>query len=205
VRGDTWFFSMLFIDPEAQGRGIGRALYALAARDAPPNRLTITDSIQPVSNAVYGREGLLPIAPLLPMSGVGGRPRPAGFEPGMPSARELVEIDQAAYGFDRSVDHAFWATRSSRRGWYRDGRLVAYAYRFDDGFIGPLAALDPETAAATLSAELSEEGPVSIEIPGTARPLLATALAAGLRFDPPIGLLLASDGVPAPTARTIRS
>jgi len=205
VRDDTWFFSMLFVDPEAQGRGIGRALYALAVRDAPPKRLTITDSIQPISNAVYGREGLLPIAPLLPMSGVGGRPAPTELEAGPTSAPELAEIDHAAYGFDRSIDHRFWETRSTRRGWYRSGQLVGYTYRFASGYIGPLAALDATTAGSILTAELAREGPISIEIPATARPLLATALAAGLRIDPPIGLLLASDGVPAPTGFTIRS
>ena len=63
LRGDTWFFSMLFIDPEAQGRGIGRRLFELAAEGAPARRLTITDSIQPISNALYGRHGLLPVNP----------------------------------------------------------------------------------------------------------------------------------------------
>jgi GNAT superfamily N-acetyltransferase len=205
VRDDTWFFSMLFVEPGAQGRGIGRALYDLAVRDAPARRLTIADSIQPISNAVYGRHGLLPIAPLLPMSGVGGRQRPADLEEGTPSAAELSRLDRLAYGFDRSVDHAFWQTRSQLRGWHRRGTLVAYAYRSSEGYIGPLAAIDSEAAAAALTAELADEGPVSIEIPATARPLLATALAAGLHINPPIGLLLASDGVPAPTALTIRS
>jgi GNAT superfamily N-acetyltransferase len=35
VRDDTWFLSMLFIDPSAQGRGIGRSLFELAAEGAP--------------------------------------------------------------------------------------------------------------------------------------------------------------------------
>ncbi len=203
-RGGTWFFSMLFIDPEAQGHGIGRALYARAVRGAPERRLTITDSIQPISNAVYGREGLLPITPLLPMSGVGGGSRPTDLEAGVPSAADVAEIDLLAYGFDRSIDHELWEGGSPRRGWYRRGRLVAYTYRSRGGYIGPLAAVDPEAAAMALSAELAEEGPISIEIPATARPLLATGLAAGLRIVPPLGLLLASNEVPLPTALAIR-
>jgi GNAT superfamily N-acetyltransferase len=54
VRADTWFFSMLFIDPDAQGRGIGRRLFELSVAGAPERRLTITDSIQPVSTRSTG-------------------------------------------------------------------------------------------------------------------------------------------------------
>ncbi len=46
-------------------------------------------------------------------------------------------------------------------------------------------------------------GAVILEIPGSARALLRTALEAGLRIEPPMGLLLGSDGVNAPTALAI--
>lgn len=205
VRDDTWFFAMLFIDPDFQGRGIGRALFELAVGDAPRRRLTITDSIQPVSNALYGRHGLLPITPLLPMSGTGRGDRPADVEAGEPSAADLAAVDHAAYGFDRRVDHAYWVTSTPRRAWYRNGSLLGYAYRDTNGYIGPLAGVDPDAATIALTAELAEAGPVSIEIPASARSLLRTALAAGLHIDPPLGLLLASDDVALPTALTIRN
>ena len=203
VRDDTWFFSMLFIDPSAQGRGIGRGLFELAAEGAPPRRLTITDSIQPISNALYGRHGLLPLTPLLPMVGDARIGDSHDLELGDPSPEDLAAVDRAAYEFERGVDHVYWASRGQRRGWYRHGELVAYSYRWPDGRIGPLAGVDPGSAAAALNAELSFRGPVSLEIPGSARALLSTALEAGLRIVPPMGLLLGSDGVNAPTALAI--
>ena len=203
VRDDTWFFSMLFIDPNHQGRGIGRHLFELAVEGAPARRLTITDSIQPISNALYGRHGLLPITPLLPLTGEGGRTAPADLSAGDPTPDELSIVDRAAYGFDRRVDHAYWATRWSRRGWYRGRELVAWAYRWADGTIGPLAGIDPTSAVSALRAELANPGPVAIEIPGSARALLSAALDAGLRIKPPLGLLLGTDTAVVPVALAI--
>ena len=203
VRGDTWFFSMLFIDPEAQGRGIGRRLFGLAAEGAPPRRLTITDSIQPISNALYGRHGLLPLTPLLAMVGEARVSGPSGLEVGDPSPAELAAVDRAAYGFERGVDHDYWASRGVRQGWYGRGELVAYSYRWPDGRIGPLAGVDPASANAALTAELAAGGPVTVVIPGSARALLTTALEAGLRIELPMGLLLGTDDVRAPAALAI--
>jgi len=203
VRDDVWFFSMLFIDPDAQGLGIGGRLYELAATDAPSKRLTITDSIQPISNTLYGRHGLLPIAPLIALTADAGEPARPELEAGEASIEDLEAIDRAAYGFGRALDHRYLASRWERHVWFRKGRVVAWAYRWPNGNVGPLAAIDAETAAAAFRSELAAGGPISIEIPSTARPLLAAALAAGLRIRPPVALLLASDGIPAPTALAI--
>jgi GNAT superfamily N-acetyltransferase len=203
IRDDTWFFSMLFIDPQAQGRGIGRTLFELAAERAPRRRLTITDSIQPISNALYGRRGLLPLTPLLPMRGESRVDEPSDLELGEPSFDDIAAVDRVAYEFERGVDHAYWASQGQRRGWYRHGELVAYSYRWPDGRIGPLAGVDPASAAAALKAELGFHGPVFLEIPGSARSLVSTALETGLRIVPPMGLLLGSDDVNAPTALAI--
>ncbi|HEX9045006.1 MAG TPA: GNAT family N-acetyltransferase, partial [Candidatus Limnocylindrales bacterium] len=67
VRGRTWFLSMLFVLPEEQARGIGRAIMArtfpggrlpepgersVVSDMSPPAILgTATDSAQPISNA----------------------------------------------------------------------------------------------------------------------------------------------------------
>jgi GNAT superfamily N-acetyltransferase len=205
VRDDTWFFSMLFIDPDFQGRHVGRDLFRLAAEGAPPRRLTITDSIQPVSNALYGRHGLLPIAPLIPLAGTAHIERPSGLDAADPSRADLAIVDRAAYGFDRALDHAWWVSQKTRRGWYRDGQMVAWSYRTPSGYIGPLAGIDAASAAAALAAELHSEGAVSVEIPASARTLLSMALDSGLHIEPPIGLLLASEGVAPPSFLTISS
>lgn len=81
VRASTWFLSALFIDPQFQGRGIGRRLFELAYADPPARRITITDSIQPASNALYAKHGLIPTTPIL---GFAGRPSvtaPTGSRP----------------------------------------------------------------------------------------------------------------------------
>ncbi len=204
VRDSTWFFASLFIDPQLQGRGVGKHLFALAVDDAPQRRLTITDSIQPISNALYGRNGLLPIAPLVRFVGAGTLGTPE-LELADTPVERLTPIDRAAYGFGRGVDHRYWALRGDRHVWRRHGEPVAWAYRWANGNIGPLAAIDASTAAAALRSELALGGAASIEAPASARSIHATALGAGLRITPPIGLLLASDGVEAPTSLAIGS
>ncbi len=77
------------------------------------------------------------------------------------------------------------------------------SYRWPDGRIGPLAGVDPENASAALTAELMMNGSASVEIPGSAGALLRTALEAGLRIEPPLGLLLGTEGVKAPAALAI--
>jgi GNAT superfamily N-acetyltransferase len=203
VRDGAWFFSSLFVDPAAQGRGIGAALYDRAVAGAPSRRLTITDSIQPISNGLYGAKGLLPVAPLFRLAGTARGHGPVDLEPRDASIEELARVDRAAYGFERRADHPYWASRGTRHAWSRGGTVVAWSYRWQNGNIGPLAAADADTAAEAYRAELALDPAASIELPATARPLLAAALASGLRIEGPMGLLLASDGVPAPTSLAI--
>lgn len=204
VREDTWFLSRLFIDPIAQGRGIGRRLLAHALEDAPERRLTLTDSIQPISNALYGRNGLLPIAPLVRLAGtLAAREGASGLVAGEARIDDLAAIDRAAYGFDRRVDHEFWGSGWSRRAWFRGGELVAWSYRWPTGRLGPLAAIDGSSAADAYRAEVASGGAVELEVPASSRALLAAALADGLRIQPPMGLLLASDGIAPPDSIAI--
>lgn len=202
VRDDTWFFGSLFIDPQVQGRGVGKQLFALAVEGAPDRRLTITDSVQPISNALYGRNGLLPIAPLMRFVAA-SETRTPELELGEAPIGELTAIDRAAYGFGRAVDHEHWSRLGARHVWFRGGEAVAWAYRWRGGNVGPLAAIDEATAAAAFRSELASGGPVSIEAPTTSRSIYSAALAAGLRIAPPMGLLLASDGIEAPTSLAI--
>jgi hypothetical protein len=165
--------------------------------------MTITDSIQPISNALYGSNGLLPVAPLIRLVGRAGVVRPGRLELAAATIEELAAVDRASYGFERRIDHPYWASRGTRHAWARDGAVVAWSYRWANGNIGPLAAIDPETAADAFGAELALDPRASVELPASARPLLSVALKAGLRIEPPMGLLLASDGIAAPTALAI--
>lgn len=193
-RDGHWFLASLFVDPTAQGKGVGSALLD-AVWDGSPNRRTITDSIQPVSNALYGRRGLVPATPVL---GFTGRPREA-MSDAVPDEADVGAIDLAAYGFDRAVDHAYWARHARRTTW-----PGAYSYVFPGGDIGPVAGVDGESAARALAAELARAaGDVRVRIPGSSRALVEVALGAGLRLDPVPGLLLLSDAVRPPTALAI--
>ena len=190
ARGDDWFLASLFVDPAAHGQGVGRAL--LDAVWAPASRRrTMTDAIQPISNALYGSRGLVPATPVLTFQ---GRPRlDAPLERG---AADLRRIDELAYGFDREVDHSHWSRHAVRTDWQD-----AYSYVFPDGEIGPVAGGTPAAAASALAGELAAAAEnVRVRIPGSARLLVEVALAARLRLAPVPGLLLLSRGVEPPTA-----
>ena len=203
-RGDAWFLSSLFVRPEHQGRGLGRALLERAWGAESPRRLTLTDSIQPISNGLYARHGLVPTTPLLALVGTPRVEERDVLEPAAPTADALAALDLAAYGFDRSVDHAY--SRSVGQGtlWLRGGEPAAYSYVVDGAFIGPVGGLDGRAAADALRAELGRaEGQVRVLVPGTSREIVEAALAAGLRIGGPPGLLLLSAGVRAPTSLAI--
>jgi GNAT superfamily N-acetyltransferase len=190
TRGDDWFLASLFVRPEAQGQGVGPALLDAVWGDARRRR-TMTDAIQPVSNALYGRRGLIPVTPILTFTGI-PRLEIAVEE----SDADIAAVDAAAYGFDRTVDHDLWSPHARRTTW-----PGAYSYAFPGGDVGPVAGLTPAAAAAALSGELGRaDRPVRVRVPGSARPLVEVALRAGLRLGDVPGFLLVSDGVEPPTA-----
>jgi GNAT superfamily N-acetyltransferase len=209
VRDDTWFLASLFVRPQVQARGVGRALLDAVWGDGARRRQTITDAIQPVSNALYGRRGLVPATPVLSF---GGRPRLDAAAVTLEAADAdddgLRAIDTAAYGFDRAVDHAYWGRLARRTLWRRDGRAVAYSYAFPGRTtaIGPVGGVDGVAAASAFAAELVRaDGEVQVRMPGSSYEIVATALAAGLRLAPTPGLLLLGPGVRAPTSLAIGS
>jgi GNAT superfamily N-acetyltransferase len=203
VRGDAWFLAGLFIEPAYQGRGVGRRLIGLAIADAPPDRMTISDAIQPVSNALYAKHGMLPITPILTFRGTGRVGSGPGFVASAPEDAALARLDEAAYGFDRSLDHAFWASQATPTLWLRDDEPVAYSYRWPSGKIGPICGLDASATAAALGAELAAGSPATVMIPGTSRSLVRLAIDAGLRLIAPPGLLLMSEGMEPPRTLAI--
>jgi GNAT superfamily N-acetyltransferase len=190
TRGDDWFLASLFVRGRAQGRGVGSALLD-AVWGVASHRRTVTDAIQPVSNALYGRRGLIPATPLLTFTGI---PQITAATDEAPA--DLAAIDAIAYGFDRTVDHRYWE-RFARRTEWGD----AYSYVFPGGDTGPVVGATPAAAARALSAELARaEGPVRVRIPGSARSLVEVALRACLRLGDVPGLVLLSQKLEPPTA-----
>jgi GNAT superfamily N-acetyltransferase len=208
VRGDTWFLAALFVLPHYQGRRVGRDLLDRSWAGEYRSRMTITDSIQPVSTGMYARRGLIPTTPILTLSGAPRCGLPDGLEAVAPEPEALAALDRGAYGFDRAADHRFWGERAAHANlWLLAGEPIAYSYVDNHGLIGPLAGRDGQTAALALRAELArrESRPAEVLLPGSARSLVETALASGLRLTRPPGLLLLSDGTDPPQALTISS
>jgi GNAT superfamily N-acetyltransferase len=201
LRGDTWFLSSLFVRPDAQGAGVGRALLDRVWADSAARRLTITDAIQPVSNALYARLGLIPATPILAFAGTPRLEAPDGLEPTEPDDAALAALDRAAYGFDRAPDHAFWRRLAQLTVWRRRGDALGYAYAWPGGTLGPLAGRDAESAAAVLAAELARrDTATAVRIPGSAAAAVEVALDSGMRLSGAPGLLLVSRPHPPPAA-----
>jgi len=210
VRGGTWFLGMLFVDPGEQGRGIGRALLERTMTGSDGLVLgTATDSVQPVSNALYARMGIVPRMPCLHLV---GRPDDAGRLAGLPDGfvavpfgrivgdggvdstghRELAgavgSIDRAVLGHERPPDHA-WLRRDGRLGWlYRDagGRPVGYGYVARVGRVGPVAALEPALLAPLVGHLLLAHVPAgasSLWVPGAAGEVIEMLLRSGFRLE----------------------
>lgn len=206
ARGDAWFLSALFVLPEYQGRSVGRELLDRAWAGEYRHRMTITDSIQPISTGMYARRGLIPTTPVLALSGSPTCERPADLEAVPTEPHALMLLDRAAYGFERDADHRFWQAQAAEANlWILAGEPVAYSYVDDQGLIGPVAGRDGEAAALALQAELARRRSqhAEVHVPGSARRLVATALGSGLRTTRPPGLLLLSEGTDAPQALAI--
>jgi len=222
-RGDVWFLAMLFVLPPDQGRGIGAALLEAvlprpgeAGPDGRPLRLGVAaDSIQPVSNALYVRYGMIPRMPAFLLRGPATSPRAfpplaagvvatpfatmAAGPPDGPGHRRLVEvtaaIDREVVGYPHPEDHRFLRVIDRRGHLFtnRDGAVLGYGYVRDDGRLGPVAAVDGEVVPAILGHLVSSMTPPpegwTIVVPGACGPALAAALRAGLRIAEPPPLL----------------
>jgi GNAT superfamily N-acetyltransferase len=210
VRRDRlWFLSMLFVMPDAQGRGIGRLLLdqVLPAERERFVLATATDSAQPISNALYATYGIVPRLPLLDLIGrptrqaalpalpSGVRPVPfsdlaAGSDSDVGRARlleELNAIDAEVVGFEHPQDHRM--LMAERHGFLYlgpDGSPLAYGYASDPGRVAPVAARDAALLAPVvghLLAGLEPRGASAVRLPGGADRAIVALLRAGLRIE----------------------
>jgi GNAT superfamily N-acetyltransferase len=226
VRDGLWFLSMLFVEPDAQAGGIGSALMdrAQAGRDVDPGGPAVpgpdapldtgiatwgmcTDTLQPISNGMYARRGMLPRVPIWRLFGEPRRwsaipPLSASLESvpfealaadGRDGHRRLAEavdaLDREILGVAHPADHAY-LRRDGRSGFLvrerGTGRALGYGYGSPVGRLGPVAALDPALHPAilgTLVRETPALGPIAIWVPGAAAEATRALLAAGLRLD----------------------
>ena len=69
MRGGDWFLASCSWPVLRRAGGVGSALLDAVWAPGAHRRRTLTDAIQPVSNALYARRGLVPSTPLLSFSG----------------------------------------------------------------------------------------------------------------------------------------
>jgi hypothetical protein len=93
ARGDSWFLSALFVLPQYQGRRVGRELLDRSWAGEYGARMTITDSIQPVSTGMYARRGLIPTTPIFSVSGSPTADLPPDLEAVVPEPEGLAALD----------------------------------------------------------------------------------------------------------------
>lgn len=159
-----------FVDPEALGGGIGRALLAAAF---PPELTRVTfASGDPRALPLYVRAGMQPLAPLLYLEGE--LPGEAAGESA--SVDALVARDAGASGRERPAALGFLARAGARARTLGDR---AYLVSRDAGGhveVGP-AAGDAEELVVLLTGL----GPLRVALPGP-HPALRAVLDAGLRI-----------------------
>ena len=189
-RDGLWFLSMLFVRPRAQAGGLGRMLIdAVSPSDSggagPGNgsggavtaRATATDSVQPISNGLYGSLGMVPRLPLLRLVGLPSRD---GAFPPLPDGVEAIAFDEvdgrggaddprtidrdAADGLGRSALAAELATLDLDAVGF--SRAVDHAYQLSEGRIGFLyRGPDGTPAGYGYTSEAGRVGPIAVREP----------------------------------------
>ena len=210
-RDRIWHLAALHVLPDFQAHGVGREILERCLAASPPGALysTVSDSINPVSNAIYARRGMLPQVALLHLEGPTGALHPPvmrhelTFEP-FPAAGAdpdlLGVIDLAVIDCRRPQDHELWASVPDLAGFYvqQGSGVVGYMYVAATGALGPGAVLRsgdfaPAVSLAIDAAREMGAATARLRIAVAARPAIADLLARGFRYGPSIGLLLTTE------------
>jgi GNAT superfamily N-acetyltransferase len=196
---DLTFLSFLFVLPELQAAGIGRALLERAMQDDAYRGVCI-DSIQPISAALYGRYGMTPRVPLYMLTGAPRRELPAlpaGVELRPIDAATAAALDRELCGVERPADHEGWLRWGRRRyGIYESGAALGYGYVQESGRLGPLVVKQEELLLPLLGALMNQVEPVEswmVTVPGPAAQAFQGLLNAGFQLEGPPGIFCATE------------
>ena len=193
-RGVEVFLSFLFVEPAWQGRGMGRAVLdacITGAGDGLERLSTCAEANQPVSTGLYARIGMAPRCPLYLVRGelpVDALPAlPEGIRRRPVTIDAVESLDRELVGYDRPVDHVFWARERTGALYFDDaGAALGYGYAHRSGRIGPVAAVDP-TLLPHFIGDLVRTVDViegrQLVVPGPAITALQPLLQAGLNID----------------------
>lgn len=186
LRDGWWFLALLFVRPEAHGRGIGSALLdeALAwGRGAAA--FTVVASPTPGAQALYLRRSMFPVWVQQQWEGPAGEAEPPeGLAPLLPSDEPWVDaLDREVRGIARPEDHAFWRRHGEGLALRRGDDPLGYVYASASGRVGPAAAWDAADQSALLRAARSRvRGEVALQVPSANWVLLREVTKAGLRL-----------------------
>ena len=190
-RADMTFLSFLFVRPDAQASGVGRALLERAMVNSEYRAVCI-GSMQPISAALYAQYGMVPRVPLYMFSGKPASPLralPAGMEIRGVGIEEVADLDRAVTGLTRPSDHAAWEKWDRQRlGLYESGNLVGYGYVQSVGRLGPVVVSESEHLLPFVGALMERMPEVEtwlLNVPGPAAETFETLLKAGLRLEGP--------------------
>ncbi len=192
-RGGDAFLSFLFVAPSWQRRGVGRAVLEACLRAAGDitRASTCAEADQPVSTGLYASMGMAPRAPLYLLRGAlpdsAFPDLPAGIQRRPVTAAAVADFDRAMMGYERPLDHAFWARERQGALFFDDaGTVLGYGYAHRSGRMGPLAALEPGYLPVFLG-YLARVTPVlegrQLVVPGHAIAALRPLLEAGMRIE----------------------
>jgi GNAT superfamily N-acetyltransferase len=202
TRGPVRFLSELYVRPDVQSGGIGKALLErVLPRGAAPVSATLSSDDERALS-LYVRHGMQPQWPFFYLKAEsaglkslsGSKIEIVEAEPGDPG---LLKWDRGICGRERPQDHAYWVKAvDAIPVWFRrDGHTAGYGYfqmRSDESLwypaaltIGPLGARTIEDARDCMLAAIGWAGERSdvlrLALPGP-HPALAPLLEAGFRI-----------------------
>jgi GNAT superfamily N-acetyltransferase len=197
LRDSYWFLSFLFVSPDAQGRGVGKALLDAVM---PPERDGLTralvvESFQPISTGLYAGHGITPRGVRYVLTGLTDPARLPESGTDMEVAdvtadaiAEICELDRRHLGFMRAADHEWWLSEMTAHAYRRGGSLVGYAYvDEEEEVVGPALGEDEPTACAIVADLLRRaEHPEALKVPvyGNNAELFRMLVRAGARIEP---------------------
>jgi peptide chain release factor 2 len=160
-------------------------------------RALVTDSVQPISNGLYARYGIVARMPLVHLA---GRPDRAAALPALPTGvavrpiqpdvlpPEMHRLDRELLGFEHPADHGL-AIAAGRRPFAveaPDGAFLGYGYASPVGHIGPVAVHDAGLLAPVTAALLGlvePRGALAVWGPGAAGETFASLVRSGFQID----------------------
>lgn len=192
----------LFVEPSFRGQGLGTALLDAAYADAGDRaRSMLVDSSDAASLTLAARCGLALREPLLRFAGAIPREEElakmaagnyrfdvAPVDP-LGHAFGLRDLDRQTRGISRDGDHLYFSRYGEGYSFSLNGELVAYAYVWPDGRVGPIACASAAYLVQILGFALRAIGQryaatwCTMLVPGTNLRVSRAALRARLRIE----------------------